>query len=211
MNFVDPFYTACAKHFDNLFLRYGKPVIVLNLVKAKEKTKRESILLEEFTNAVNYLNQSLGDDEKIEYIKWDMARASKSADQDVVTTLENLAKHVLERVGFFHSGSQPFSNALRDAKYVNLTSETGSFDVEYSPGPRYQQGILRTNCIDCLDRTNAAQFMVGKCALGLQVNMIHFSFMRWESYHIPKYNLIPMLAIFSTQCTMITEIPVFSN
>ena len=33
----------------------------------------------------------------------------------------------------------------------------------------YQTGILRTNCIDCLDRTNAAQFIVGKCALGHQL------------------------------------------
>ena len=114
---MDPFYAACAKHFDNLFLRYGKPIIVLNLVKAKEKTKRESILLDEFTNAINYLNQSLPENEKLEYLKWDMARASKSADQDVVTTLEKLAKHALDRVGFFHSGSPPFSNSLRDAKY----------------------------------------------------------------------------------------------
>ena len=167
LNFVDPFYSACAKHFNNLFLRYGKPLIVLNLVKAKEKTKRESILLEEFTNAISYLNQSLLEEDKIEYIKWDMARASKSVDQDVVTTLENLAKHVLDRVGFFHSGSPPFSNSLREA------NEMGSFDIEYTPGPRYQQGILRTNCIDCLDRTNAAQFMVGKCALGLQVLIIN--------------------------------------
>ena len=25
------------------------------------------------------------------------------------------------------------------------------------------------NCVDCLDRTNTAQFMAGKCALGFQV------------------------------------------
>lgn len=32
--------------------------------------------------------------------------------------------------------------------------------------------MLRTNCVDCLDRTNTAQFMVGKCALGYQVKLI---------------------------------------
>ena len=32
-----------------------------------------------------------------------------------------------------------------------------------------QTGIVRTNCVDCLDRTNTAQFVVAKCALGLQV------------------------------------------
>ncbi|XP_067883373.1 polyphosphoinositide phosphatase isoform X2 [Heterodontus francisci] len=30
-------------------------------------------------------------------------------------------------------------------------------------------GVLRTNCVDCLDRTNTAQFMVGKCALAYQL------------------------------------------
>jgi phosphatidylinositol 3,5-bisphosphate 5-phosphatase len=41
--------------------------------------------------------------------------------------------------------------------------------VEYISKVRLQNGILRTNCIDCLDRTNAAQFIVGKCALGQQL------------------------------------------
>lgn len=32
-----------------------------------------------------------------------------------------------------------------------------------------QNGVARTNCIDCLDRTNAAQFVIGKRALGYQL------------------------------------------
>lgn len=32
-----------------------------------------------------------------------------------------------------------------------------------------QMGIIRTNCVDCLDRTNTAQFAIGKCALGYQL------------------------------------------
>lgn len=34
---------------------------------------------------------------------------------------------------------------------------------------RLQTGIIRVNCVDCLDRTNTAQFALGKCALGFQV------------------------------------------
>ena len=38
-----------------------------------------------------------------------------------------------------------------------------------------QNGVMRTNCVDCLDRTNNAQCMIGMVALGLQVNkMGHF-------------------------------------
>ena len=32
-----------------------------------------------------------------------------------------------------------------------------------------QNGICRTNCVDCLNCTNAAQFVFGKCALGHQL------------------------------------------
>ena len=32
-----------------------------------------------------------------------------------------------------------------------------------------QTGVLRVNCVDCLDRTNTVQFMAGKCALGYQL------------------------------------------
>ena len=35
VNLVDPFYSAAALHFDNLFERYGSPVYVLNLVKVR--------------------------------------------------------------------------------------------------------------------------------------------------------------------------------
>jgi len=35
VNLVDPFYTAAALHFDNIFERYGSPVYVLNLVKVR--------------------------------------------------------------------------------------------------------------------------------------------------------------------------------
>lgn len=37
-------------------------------------------------------------------------------------------------------------------------------------GARYQSGVLRTNCIDCLDRTNVAQYAYGLAALGHQLH-----------------------------------------
>jgi len=35
--------------------------------------------------------------------------------------------------------------------------------------PLFQKGVLRTNCIDCLDRTNVAQYAYGLAALGHQL------------------------------------------
>lgn len=37
---------------------------------------------------------------------------------------------------------------------------------------RYQNGVLRTNCIDCLDRTNVAQYAYGLEALGRQLQAV---------------------------------------
>jgi hypothetical protein len=30
---ADPYYVAAGKHFENLFERYGAPIIILNLIK----------------------------------------------------------------------------------------------------------------------------------------------------------------------------------
>lgn len=148
LNLVDPFYSAAALHFDNLFERYGAPVYVLNLIKSRERTPRESKLLKEYTNAINYLNQFLPEDKKIIYKPWDMSRAAKSRDQDVIGTLEQIAGEIIPQTGFFKNG----------------------YDAE--SGLQVQNGIARTNCIDCLDRTNAAQFVIGKRALGHQLHAL---------------------------------------
>lgn len=34
-----------------------------------------------------------------------------------------------------------------------------------------QTGVVRVNCVDCLDRTNTAMYAVAKCALGYQVKL----------------------------------------
>lgn len=59
VNIVDPYFSAAALHFDNMFRRYGGNIVVLNLVKCREKIKRESILLKEFTECISYLNAFL--------------------------------------------------------------------------------------------------------------------------------------------------------
>jgi hypothetical protein len=148
LNLVDPFYAAAALHFDNLFQRYGAPIYVLNLVKSRERTPREKKLLDEYTTAIKYLNQFLPADKKIIHHPWDMSRASKSRDQDVIGTLENIAENVVTTTSFFHNGD-------------GITTM-----------PKVQNGVARTNCIDCLDRTNAAQFVIGKRALGHQLHAL---------------------------------------
>jgi len=148
LNIIDPFYSSAGLHFDHLFERYGTPITVLNLVKARERTPREGKLLVEFQNAINYLNQSLPEGKKILYRAYDMARAAKTRGQDVIGTLEDIARDMVQSTGFFHNGRARSDEA------------------------QLQNGICRSNCIDCLDRTNAAQFVVGKVALALQLQAL---------------------------------------
>lgn len=71
-----------------------------------------------------------------------------SRDQDVIGTLELIAEDVVTATGFFRNGSIQSEDLLM------------------------QNGVARTNCIDCLDRTNAAQFVIGKRALGHQLHAL---------------------------------------
>ncbi|EPE10764.1 polyphosphoinositide phosphatase [Ophiostoma piceae UAMH 11346] len=164
LNLVDPFYSAAALHFDDMFERYGAPIYVLNLVKARESTPRESKLLEEFTRCIRYLNQFLPDDKKIIHHAWDMSRANKSRDVSVIGVLEEIAETVVSTTGFFRNGEGDGDTNTSDKE-----SEGGSPNIQRT---RVQNGIARTNCIDCLDRTNAAQFVIGKCALGHQLHAL---------------------------------------
>ncbi|KAI0507679.1 hypothetical protein KFK09_013807 [Dendrobium nobile] len=55
--------------------------------------------------------------------------------------------------------------------------ECSQKEIEYSENcfvkpPMLQTGVLRTNCIDCLDRTNVAQYAYGLAALGHQLHAL---------------------------------------
>ncbi|KAG2732219.1 hypothetical protein G9P44_004636 [Scheffersomyces stipitis] len=143
INLSDPFYQSSALHFNNLFQRYGPPIIILNLIKTKEKQPRESRLNQHFANCIKYLNQFLSEEHKLRFHSFDMSRHSKK-NLDVIGPLQKIASHSIREIGYFHNGH-------------NLAST------------KLQKGIIRTNCIDCLDRTNAAQFIICKEALTHQL------------------------------------------
>jgi hypothetical protein len=158
LTIIDPFYTAASKHFNNLFERYGTPILILNLIKSREPQPRESKLLRSYGECVQYLNQFLPEGKKMLYRAWDMSRAYKKK-QDVIGYLEDLAEEWIHTTGFFHSGPEPYSHLAKH--------QDGSH--QYRSTISLQNGIARVNCVDCLDRTNAAQFVFGKRALGHQL------------------------------------------
>eukprot|EP00834_Sanchytrium_tribonematis_P006839 NODE_546_length_6213_cov_1.440301.p1 type:complete len:760 gc:universal NODE_546_length_6213_cov_1.440301:3536-1257(-) len=145
---LDPFYRASCKHFEHMFKRYGKKILVWNLVKSKERSPRESLLSTEFETFIEYINDILKSD-YIKYTHFDLSRANKNG-QDVVSMLEAMSE-----------------------KSIN---ETGMFIYENFKITSQQFGITRVSCIDCLDRTNAAQFFLGKIALGYQLHKLGLIF-----------------------------------
>ena len=155
----DPYAEVAGKHFNQLMTRYGSPVVVINLVKKREKRKHESLLSEEFVSSINYLNQFLPDFHRILYHHFDMARCNKRSDASVMTRLADIAFRAVKRVGIFHN--RP-TNYLQQTRGAAREVETGM----------KQTGVIRTNCVDCLDRTNTAQFAVGLCALGFQLSAL---------------------------------------
>ncbi|KAJ2606339.1 phosphatidylinositol-3,5-bisphosphate 5-phosphatase [Coemansia sp. RSA 1285] len=161
INVHDPYFVEAGRHFDNLFHRYGTPIIVLNLIKTKERAKRESTLGEEFSEGLHYLNQFLPRGKKIRYLAWDMSRAKKNRQEDVLAILEVIAEETLTLTGVFHNGSELYSNYLKRRS----AGDTRPLRTQL----RKQTGVVRSNCIDCLDRTNAAQSIIGKVALAHQL------------------------------------------
>ncbi|KAK7108164.1 polyphosphoinositide phosphatase-like isoform X2 [Littorina saxatilis] len=159
----DPYATVAGLHFNQILKRYGAPIVVLNLVKTREKRRHESILSEEFVESVNYLNQFLPPEHAIQYIGFDMARVTKRKNADVMMRLARIARYCLKQTGFH------LNVPSRQADYLMKDEELKVLRGRWNKNGCQQAGVVRTNCVDCLDRTNTAQFALGKCVLAHQL------------------------------------------
>ncbi|KAG5869516.1 hypothetical protein JTB14_035113, partial [Gonioctena quinquepunctata] len=157
IDFYDPFAETAGAHINELLKRYGAPVIILNLVKQRERKKQERLLSDELSMAVKYLNQFLPVEHQIIYKTFDMARKNKGR-ANVMSHLAEIARHAVMKVGIFNNKPQ-YQSQKSSTVVGQYKSNFGSL----------QTGIVRTNCVDCLDRTNTAQFAIGKCVLGYQL------------------------------------------
>ncbi|XP_044487636.1 phosphoinositide phosphatase SAC2-like isoform X3 [Mangifera indica] len=193
----DQNYEATKLHFENLVKRYGNPIILLNLIRAREKKPRETILRAEFEKAVRFVNKNLTKENRIRLFNLDLQKYSRKATH-ALTLLSRLGLIALGATGVFYCRVRPgkrrgllsppsFEKTEDDYPPHNLSYENEcgeSADIESSNGSReasvnpcvkvlkLQNGVLRTNCIDCLDRTNIAQYAYGLVALGYQLQIL---------------------------------------
>jgi hypothetical protein len=56
----DPLYSVTAAHLADLRQRYGDPIVVLNLLKSREKRAREGVLRKALAEAITLINGAVG-------------------------------------------------------------------------------------------------------------------------------------------------------
>ncbi|CAL1376299.1 unnamed protein product [Linum trigynum] len=188
----DKAYEATRLHFENLAKRYGNPIIILNLIKTHESKPRESILRAEFASAIRFINMSLPKENRLRFLHWDLNKHSRRG-TNVLSLLGRVASYALNLTGIFYCevSSSPGHEGLlnnfcsKESPTIECdnSSESGPVISDLNnddskenkiKGPTLQKGVLRTNCIDCLDRTNVAQYAYGLAALGKQLDALGF-------------------------------------
>ncbi|KAB2613126.1 phosphoinositide phosphatase SAC2-like [Pyrus ussuriensis x Pyrus communis] len=195
-------YEATRLHFENLVQRYGDPIIILNLIKTNEKKPRETILRAEFSHAIRFINRSLPKESCLRFLHWDLHKHARSKATNVLAHLGKVATYALGLTGIFYCQVNPIfrpeglsgfekNDEADDCLSHSCSSkdeDADSREAEISNGSDgdgasmncnitsmlFQKGVLRTNCIDCLDRTNVAQYSYGLVALGHQLHALGF-------------------------------------
>lgn len=76
----------------------------------------------------------------------------------------------LSRIG---SSNEILNSLIKQEREADNSQQIGKDNDDNAP--RFQSGVLRTNCIDCLDRTNVAQYAYGLEALGRQLHAMGLS------------------------------------
>lgn len=126
-------------HFQHLQDRYGD-VQVANLV---EKRGPESRVGDVFQQHAEQFNKTSGDSDKINFEWFDFHSVCKGMRFDKVSLLFDILKPTLDDYGWTEQTEEGLVNR--------------------------QAGVLRTNCMDCLDRTNVVQSACGRTILEKQL------------------------------------------
>eukprot|EP00949_MAST-11_sp_MAST-11-sp1_P002156 g2156.t1 len=144
-------FASSEKHFLSLGEQYamgtaGKAcdakIYVLNLLRRTETVPRETIIVEAFDRCIDTMQQ-----------------------RGIPVTCENYDFHGERAV----EGKDVLQEAALLAR--KLVDEVMCFSLS-AGNVKWQTGVVRTNCSDCLDRTNVMQFMMGREALRCQASKI---------------------------------------
>ncbi|KAM0339974.1 hypothetical protein ACHAPU_010691 [Fusarium lateritium] len=130
---------ACRTHFESLSRNYGQ----LQIVNLVEKHGVESIIGSAYETALEEINKKTNQDEQIPFEWFDFHAACKGMKFENVSLLLDQLRDKVESMG---------STVQKEGERLNR-----------------QQGVIRTNCMDCLDRTNVCQSSFAKHMLEVQL------------------------------------------
>lgn len=157
-----PSQDATAKHFEEQVKLYGENYLV-NLVN---QSGYEKPVKDAYEEAVRTLLPSLA--EKVKYIYFDFHHeCSKMRWDRVKLLLDHLTQIGFTNDNFF------------------------AYDINSNTVTHVQDKVVRTNCMDCLDRTNVVQSMLGRWVLQKQLEVTNYLTTPGQAWEIidPSFNL----------------------
>ncbi|SAM08738.1 hypothetical protein [Absidia glauca] len=132
---------AVKRHFDELSQRY-QTVCCLNLLSLeKDKNAGEALLSKAYNTAIQQLTVKPSPSPTVTVFNFDLHAECRGGNYENLGLLMNIIRTSADTFGYFLMDS--------DDNRIVLT----------------QQGVFRTNCMDCLDRTNMVQSEISRKVL----------------------------------------------
>ncbi|ODV63297.1 phosphatidylinositol-3-phosphatase SAC1 ASCRUDRAFT_16948, partial [Ascoidea rubescens DSM 1968] len=146
------------KHFDEQISKYGKNYLI-NLINSGGREKKIKDCYEKIIIDLKAKHPSKINDNTLEYIYFDFHHECRKMQW------YNVDKLIAKLTGFGVTSEDYF-----DCKYyVNQLKSEGSSSDRKIEVNNLQKNNIRTNCMDCLDRTNVVQSTFGKWILHEQL------------------------------------------
>uniref|UniRef100_A0A914LXL3 Phosphatidylinositol-3-phosphatase SAC1 n=1 Tax=Meloidogyne incognita TaxID=6306 RepID=A0A914LXL3_MELIC len=177
---ADEQFNCFKQHLNNLLDCYGRDALTGNprkilLLSLLNQYGREKNVGSQFRSVVEKIRIP-----SVKYIAFDFHRHCQSLNWKRLSYLKEEIMPDIRQFGFFSTH----------------LSIQGDFWIEANPENRqYQNGFIRTNCMDCLDRTNVVQALIGIESLRFQlqyfgiINESVFNFDAWPEFVFTFKNL----------------------
>ncbi|ANQ05787.1 Inositol phosphatase [Plasmodium coatneyi] len=145
---------AFKEHNKKLITNYGNNIYYINLLSQSKNNEKK--LTKKMIELINYIKKDKHYKEKnfINYIEYDfhISVKNKSFEDAMNDFINKVLLREIKNVSFFMETSKSVN---QDGANTNSSSNN---NVEQDHPCVFQNGVFRTNCLDCLDRTNVFQY-----------------------------------------------------
>ena len=151
---LDEQFNCVEKHLNSLFQQYGREalsglprkIVILNLIN---QYGREHAIGTQLSEVIRKIRAPA-----VKYVAFDFHRHCQSLNWDRLSLLREEVEPDIRQFGFFSTKLFHHNDS-----WVEISAENRL----------YQNGFFRTNCMDCLDRTNVVQALLGMESIRFQL------------------------------------------